>query len=92
MLSADPKAQKTWTAFDLAVSVATGTPWLGYKAVDVTGPVLVFVGEGGKGNTVRRIRAIARAKEVPADGLQIVVCARAPHLKTKQHSSRSQPR
>ncbi|WP_445184575.1 AAA family ATPase [Pseudonocardia sp. Cha107L01] len=85
VMAAAPKAQKTWTALDLAVSVATGTPWLGYKPVDVTGPVIVFVGEGGKGNTVRRIRALAKSKGASSSGLQIAVCARAPHLKVPQH-------
>lgn len=85
MLSAAPKAQKTWTALDLAVSVATGTAWLGYQPVDVTGPVIVFVGEGGKRNTVRRIRAIARSRGVDPAGLKILVCARAPHLTVAQH-------
>lgn len=85
MLSAPPKAQKTWTALDLAVSVAAGQPWLGYKPIDTSGPVLVFVGEGGKGNTVRRVRAIAEEKGISWAGLKIAVCARAPHLKVAQH-------
>jgi hypothetical protein len=56
---AEPKAGKTWNALDLSVSVASGTPWLGAVPVDTTGPVLVFAGEGGDGNIVRRLRAIA---------------------------------
>ena len=47
---AEPKAGKTWNSIDLAVSVGSGTPWLGAVPIDTTGPVLVFAGEGGEGN------------------------------------------
>jgi hypothetical protein len=77
---AEPKAGKTWTVLDLAVSVASGTPWLGAVQIDTPGPVIVFAGEGGAGNIVRRLRAIARARGVTADNLRIWVCTRAPHL------------
>lgn len=42
------KGQKTWNQTDLSVSVASGTPWLGYVPTDDPGPVLMFIGEGGK--------------------------------------------
>lgn len=83
--AAEPKAGKTWNGLDLAVSVASGTPWLGQHPVDTTGPALVFVGEGGKGNIVRRIRAIATARGLGAEQLPIVVCARAPRLADDTH-------
>jgi putative DNA primase/helicase len=47
--AAEMKAQKTWNGVDLAVSVASETPWLGHVPVDDPGPVLIFVGEGGEG-------------------------------------------
>jgi len=47
MLAAEFKAGKTWAITDLAVSVASGTPWLGIFPVDAPGPVLLFAGEGG---------------------------------------------
>jgi hypothetical protein len=77
---AEPKAGKTWDALDLAVSVASGTPWLGAVQIDTSGPVIVFAGEGGEGNIVRRIRAIATARGVPPDDLPIWICTRAPKL------------
>jgi hypothetical protein len=82
---AEPKAGKTWNALDLAVSVASGTPWLGAIPVDTQGPVIVFAGEGGEGNIVRRLRAIASARGLRADDLPIWVCTRAPHLTNVEH-------
>ncbi len=82
---AEPKAGKTWNALDLAVSVATGTPWLGALDVDTTGPVIVFAGEGGDGNIVRRLRAIATARDLAVEDLDVWVCTRAPHLNNAAH-------
>lgn len=39
------KAGKTWAVLDAAVSVASGTPWLGRFACQ-QGSVLVYAGEG----------------------------------------------
>jgi hypothetical protein len=83
--AAESKVQKTWNAADLAMSVAAGRPWLGGIPIDTTGPVLIFIGEGGKGNIVRRIRAIAEHRGVVAETLPIVVCARAPRLGDDTH-------
>jgi hypothetical protein len=82
---AEPKAGKTWNALDLAVSVASGTPWLSAVPIDTIGPVIVFAGEGGDGNIVRRLRAIATGRGVPPDDLPIWVCTRAPHLADSAH-------
>lgn len=82
---AEMKAQKTWNALDLAVSVASGTPWLGSIPIDDSGPVVIFAGEGGKPSIVRRIRAIAKSRGLTAEELPIVVCARAPHLSNDGH-------
>jgi len=82
---AEPKAGKTTDVADLCVSVASGTPWLGLLPVDTRGPVLMFVGEGGEGNTLRRLEAAAEARGVALDDLPIVVCARAPYLNDVGH-------
>lgn len=82
---AEPKAGKTWNAADLAVSVASGTPWLGAVPIDTPGPVILFAGEGGDGNVVRRLRAVAAAHGLIADHLDIWVCTRAPHLSDSAH-------
>jgi hypothetical protein len=84
VLAAQEKAGKTWAALDLAVSVATGRPWLDHFPCPSPGPVLVFLGEGGERATVRRIQAIAAAKGVDPDQLadQLRLCFRVPRLAT----------
>lgn len=82
---AEPKAGKTWNTADLAIAVASGTPWLGLVEVDAPGPVLMFIGEGGQGNTLRRLDAAAKARGLNLDDLAIVVCTRAPHLNDLAH-------
>lgn len=69
----------------MAVAVASGTPWLGLIEVDAPGPVLLFVGEGGEGNTLRRIDAAAEEHQVDPDTLPIRICARVPHLSNIEH-------
>jgi len=83
--AAEMKAQKTWNALDLAVSVASGTSWLGAFPIDDPGPVLVFAGEGGEAAIVRRLRAICASRGLTAETLPIVVCSRAPHLSDVEH-------
>lgn len=81
------KSQKTFTAYDMAVSVASGTPFLGRFPVGVTGPVMVYVGEGGDRSAVRRLSAIARSRELNLEGLPIHIRSRAPGLNNDEHMS-----
>lgn len=83
--AAEQKAQKSWNALDLAVSVASCTPWLDHFPIDDPGPVVVFAGEGGPGGLVRRLDAIARSRDLDDDNLQIAICTRAPHLSDGGH-------
>jgi hypothetical protein len=83
--AAEMKAQKTWTTTDVMVSTASATPFLGCVPVESPGPVLMFVGEGGEANILRRARAIAAARGVELEDLAIHVCARAPHLNNQAH-------
>jgi hypothetical protein len=89
VLAAQEKAGKTWAALDLAVSVATGQPWLDHYPCPTPGPVLLFLGEGGERATVRRIEAIATAKGVDPDQLadRLRLCFRVPRLATPGASS-----
>jgi hypothetical protein len=82
VLAAQEKAGKTWAALDLAVSVATGRPWLEHFPCPTPGQVLIFLGEGGERATVRRIEAIATAKGIDPDQLadQLRLCFRVPRL------------
>jgi hypothetical protein len=83
--AAEQKAQKSWNALDLAVSVASGTPWLGHFAVDDPGPALVFAGEGGRAAILRRVDAIAEHKGLDPDGLRLAICERVAHLGNNIH-------
>ncbi len=83
--AAEMKAQKTWNALDLAVSGASGTPWLGTYPIEDTGPVVIFAGEGGEASIVRRLRAICASRDLKAENLPITICTRAPHLGDAGH-------
>jgi hypothetical protein len=85
VLAGEMKSQKTWKAVDLAVSVASSTPWLGAFPIDDPGPVIMFAGEGGEASTVRRIRAVCESRGLRAEDLPITVCVRAPHLSSGDH-------
>src|SRR5688572_2554322 len=75
------KAGKTWAGLDLALSVAAGLPWLGRFGCPIPGEVLVFLGEGGERNAVRRLRAIAAHKGIDdLAALPIRLCDRVPKL------------
>jgi hypothetical protein len=82
VLAAQEKAGKTWAALDLAVSVASGLPWLDHFTCPTPGPVLLFLGEGGERATVRRIEAIATNKSADLDQLadRLRLCFRVPRL------------
>jgi hypothetical protein len=80
VLAAEMKAGKTWAGLDLAISVSSATNWLGTYPVDTPGPVLVFLGEGGKRKMLRRARAICEARGVRFEDLPIKLCFRVPHL------------
>jgi AAA domain len=80
MFAAEFKAGKTWAMSDLAVSVTSGTAWLGVFDVETRGPVLLFAGEGGPRKFTRRLRAVCASRGLDPAGLPIRVCMRVPHL------------
>lgn len=49
------KTLKTWVALLLAISVASGRPLFGRFGVEQPGPVLIYVGEGGRIPFTRRL-------------------------------------
>lgn len=85
VLAAEKKAGKTWISLDMVVSAASGTPWLGIYEVERAGPVLVFLGEGGKRKMLRRLRAIGEDRGVDIAELPITFCFRVPHLTNEEH-------
>ncbi len=86
VLAAEDKAGKTWAALDLAVSVAAGHPWFGHYRCPISGPVLLFLGEGGERSILRRLRAIAIHKGVDLAELAaertLRLCLRVPQLRS----------
>lgn len=64
MLGGGSKSFKTWVLIDLALSVATGTPWWGMRTV--VGRVLFVNFELQTWSFERRVRAIAEAKKIGA--------------------------
>ena len=69
VLGAEDKAGKTWALLDLAVSVVTGTSWLGGFSCPSPGPVLLLLGEGGERAMLRRLEAIAADRGRALDDL-----------------------
>jgi RecA-family ATPase len=71
-------AGKTMLAFQLAIAVATGTPWLGTFDVATQGRVLVVVGEEDRDEVQRRLynaRRAAKAPKPPKDSIVVLPLA-----------------
>lgn len=85
VLSAQDKAGKTWADLDLAVSASSGTPWMNTWPVDVSGPVVLFLGEGGEDKAVRRLEAICRSRGLVLDDLPLYLCFRTPRMTDVAH-------
>jgi hypothetical protein len=86
MLAAQPKTGKSWTAMDLAISVASGKPFLNKFAVSEAQRVLVFFAEDTQAIQEERIQLIKRAKGIEDDipNLGIVVSEQALRLDTAE--------
>jgi AAA domain len=95
VLAAQEKAGRTWAALDLAVSVATGRPWLDHFLCPTPGPVLVFLGEGGNGPRCAGSRPSPPPKaSTPISSPSGSGCASAslgwpPRRRTGRHPSRT---
>jgi AAA domain len=84
VMGAEDKAGKTWAGLDLGASVVTGTPWLNHFECD-SGPVLAFLGEGGRHNIVRRLDAICRGRGAERGDLdELRVAPAVPRLKSDE--------
>jgi hypothetical protein len=88
VIGAQDKAGKSWAAADLAVSVATGTPWLGRFACE-SGAVHLLWGEGGAINLYRRLDAVCRGRGVVLADLfgddVVRLALRVPRLMRPDH-------
>jgi hypothetical protein len=86
VLAGEAKAGKTWAQLDLVISVATGTDWMGAYPT-TRGAVVVFLGEGGERNTMRRLRAILTGRGLTEQDLgdRLNLCFQIPHLSEDGH-------
>jgi hypothetical protein len=64
MVAGEPKTYKSVTTMDLAVSVASGTPFLGVFPVRVRGPVLMIQEENGENTVQDRLFKVAMQKHL----------------------------
>lgn len=62
MMVSPPGTYKTWTLIDLAVSIATGTSFLGTAKVRRAGPVLMYQQEDFHGQMAQRIGTIMASR------------------------------
>jgi hypothetical protein len=75
-VSGPPKSFKTWTVLEMAVSVATGVPFLGTFPVHRSGPVLLYAAEDSATALRLRLLALARNHGMDLDQIDIrVICA-----------------
>lgn len=86
VFGAEPKAGKTAAAYDLLVSVATGTPWLEHFPC-TPGTALAFLGEGGHRPALRWLEGIVRSRGGDLADLKgrLRLCNRVPHLQDEAH-------
>jgi hypothetical protein len=71
VLGGAAKSAKTWTAVDLALSVASGTPALGRYAVKDPGTVLFFAAEDPPRRIRERFAAIAQHRGLEIQALDV---------------------
>jgi hypothetical protein len=75
IVSGPPKALKTWTALEMAISVATGVPCLATFPVHRSGPVLLYAAEEPMPALHSRLHALARSHALDLDQVDIRVIA-----------------
>lgn len=61
-LVSPPESYKTWILLDLAVSISTGSPFLGQAQINKTGPALIIQQEDSHGGLTERLALIAEQK------------------------------
>jgi hypothetical protein len=73
VLAGQPKSSKTWTALDMALSVASGTPCLGHFPVVRPGAVLLYAAEDPLPTVRVRLAGLARQRGLDLATLPIHV-------------------
>ncbi|GAC61586.1 AAA family ATPase [Gordonia sihwensis] len=70
-MGGEKKTLKSYNLMSIALAVASGRPLFGEFEVTTPGPVVYYVGEGGRGPFMRRLQAIARSYDVDLADLPI---------------------
>lgn len=68
-----PKSAKSWLGLDMAISVASNTPFLGRFKVHDSGPALVYLAEDALPQVRERIAGICAHRQIPLDSLDLHV-------------------
>ncbi|WP_412475543.1 AAA family ATPase [Gordonia sp. LUNF6] len=70
-MGGEKKTLKSYNLMSIALAVASGRPLFGEFEVTTPGPVVYYVGEGGRGPFMRRLQAIARSYDADLADLPI---------------------
>lgn len=86
ILAAPSKCLKTTLAIDLAISLASGLPFMGAIKVSEALPVVMMTGESGTGTLQETCRRISRSKGILFSSLSSLrVSDEVPHLFNQSH-------
>lgn len=86
-IAGQPKVGKSWISLQLAISVASGTPFLDHYAVEHPGPVLVYLAEDPIPRVRDRIAAICAHRKISLAALDLFVIT-APSLRLDDSADR----
>jgi hypothetical protein len=82
------KSLKTSVAIDLAISLGSGTPFLGAFPVPRPVRTLVYSGESSRGTLRRLIREVCQARGVVPDACKVRLDFKLPRLSAPDHLAR----
>jgi hypothetical protein len=89
IIGGPPKCCKSWLGLDMAVSVASGTPFLNHFPVADKGPTLIFLAEDAIGSVRTRIDAICAHRKFDINRLELyVITASALRLDLERDQKR----
>jgi hypothetical protein len=83
ILGGPPKCAKSWFGLDMAISLASATPFLGYFAVRDPGPTLVYLAEDALPQVRARIAGICQHRAIDLAQLEMHVIT-APAVRLDQ--------
>jgi hypothetical protein len=89
IIGGPPKCCKSWLGLDMAISVASGTPFLNHFQVADKGPTLIFMAEDAIDSVRTRIDAICNHRKFDIDRLELyVITASALRLDLERDQKR----